>query len=100
MESRYASREAIENATFLGFATDRITRLCRAVGLPEEEASIVDEFERLSRPWNRWSIGARPRWYPSILSDDHAPFELSASFSQGESEIQCYWEAQGEEPSM
>ncbi|APR87932.1 hypothetical protein A7982_13281 [Minicystis rosea] len=74
--------------------------MCAAVGLHDEERAILDAFERVSHPWNRWPIGARPRWYPSILSDDHAPFELSAAFSAGETEIQWYWEAQGEPPSL
>jgi DMATS type aromatic prenyltransferase len=95
-----ATGQTIEDETFLKFGTDRLTRLCRAVGMHDEEPHIVEEFARLSRPWNRWVIGARPRWYPSILSDDHAPFELSAAFSPEDTEIQCYWEAQGEEPSL
>ncbi len=84
MGSSPASREAIENETFLSFGTDRLRRLCRAVDMHDEEARIVDAFGRLSRPWNRWVIGARPRWYPSILSDDHAP-SSSRPRSPGES---------------
>lgn len=100
MGANLASRQAIENETFLSFGAERLRRLCHAVEMDGEEAPILDAFGRLSRPWNRWQIGSRPRWYPSILSDDHAPFELSAGFSREETEIQCYWEAQGEPPSM
>jgi DMATS type aromatic prenyltransferase len=66
----------------------------------DDEAQILETFGRLSRPWNRFPIGRRPRWYPSILSDDHAPFEFSAAFSGAETFVQCYWEAQAEEPSL
>jgi DMATS type aromatic prenyltransferase len=100
MESGHLSREVIENQTFGDFGADRLKRLCRAVGMDDDERRILEAFGQFSRPWNRFRIGSRPRWYPSILSDDHAPFELSAAFSEGETEIQCYWEAQGEAPSL
>jgi len=100
MGSSHLSREAIESQTFLSFGTDRLERLCRAVEMDDEAPRLLEAFAQISHPWGRLRIGARPRWYPSILSDDHAPFELSAAFSAGETELQCYWEAQAEEPSL
>jgi DMATS type aromatic prenyltransferase len=100
MQSNFVSRHEIQAETFLSFGGERLRRLCRAVGMRDDEPRVLDDFAWLSRPWNQWKIGKRPRWYPSILSDDHAPFELSAAFAQKETEVQCYWEAQGEAPSM
>jgi DMATS type aromatic prenyltransferase len=100
MGANLISREAVRDHTFSSFAADRLGRLCRATGMESDQPRILEAFDRFSRPWSRWRIGERPRWYPSVLSDDHAPFELSAGFAAGETEIQCYWEAQGEPPSL
>ena len=93
----YLSREEIQEQTFAEFGSERLTRLCHAVGV-DDAGPWVRAFQRLSRPWGDWRIGAEPRWYPSILSDDHAPFEFSTAFSAAATELQLYFEAQGGEP--
>src|SRR4051794_25038811 len=99
MIPNHLSREQIQAQTFTEFGSDRLTRLAHAVGVDDAEP-LLRSFRRMARPWGDWPIGTHPRWYPSILSDDHAPFELSAAFSPKETELRYYFEAQGDPPTL
>jgi hypothetical protein len=101
MNSSFIPRASIERQTFLEFGVARLWRLCEAVGMGREQASpIIETFRSLSRSWGHWTIGQQPRWNPSILSDDHAPFEFSTASSKGGPEVQIYIEALGDPPSL
>jgi len=99
MSDTTCQRETIAQRTFLEHGESRADALCQALGLPERARSMREVFRSLSSPWGSWTIGDQPRWHPSILSDDHAPYELSVAFWGGPSpNTQLYLEAQDLEP--
>lgn len=93
-------RRTIAQRTLLDHGLHRLNGICHGLGLPERAASMCEVFRSLSSPWGEWPIGLRPRWYPSILSDDHAPYEISVAFHGGTPNTQFYLESQGESPSL
>lgn len=86
--------KAIAQRTFLEHAESRIDAMCQALELPERGRSMREVFRSLSHPWGAWKIGSQPRWHPSILSDDHAPYELSVASWGATANTQLYLEAQ------
>jgi DMATS type aromatic prenyltransferase len=94
------SSSSLARGTLADFGAERLLRLCEAAGLHGDAPAIVETFRRLSRPWGAWPIGERPRRVPTILSDDHAPFELAAAYSGDDVELQFYLEPQGDPPGL
>jgi DMATS type aromatic prenyltransferase len=94
MNSQSHQREIIAQRTFLEHGERHIDTLCQGLGLPERARSMREVFRSLSHPWGGWQIRKQPRWYPSILSDDHAPYELSVTFCGTTPNTQLYLEAQ------
>ncbi len=70
------------------------TALGRAIHASEESvAHAVRVFERLSGPWAELPLGDRPPW-PNDICDDGSPFELSAAFNDGRTELRMLVEPQ------
>lgn len=94
MSDQPDQRALIAQRTFSSHGESRIDAMCQALGLQERARSMREVFRSVSHPWGAWNIGLRPRWYPSILSDDHAPYELSVAFTGATPNTQLYLEAQ------
>ena len=70
--------------------------LCRATGNDAEQALRI--FRDLATTWGGFKRRMGPAW-PSDVSNDHTPFELSVAFNQGQPELRVMVEAYGDPPS-
>lgn len=78
--------------TFRALGASRLAALCRASDFPVEPA--IAGMNALIGPWGDRSVGAAPRW-PSDLSDDGAPIELSLAIEGTRAEPRLLVESQG-----
>lgn len=82
--------------TLHALASDRTRALCRATDVaPEVVLSCIDE---MSATWASRALVDGPP-YPSDVSNDHTPFELSIAFGSGPPELRVMVEAFGDPPS-
>lgn len=82
--------------TLRSFAQERLAALCRAVHFDEETAA--DALDTLVEPWGERPLGEQPPW-PSDITDDHTPVELSLSLGGDRADPRLLVEAQGEDGS-
>jgi DMATS type aromatic prenyltransferase len=88
------SREPSSSLTFQEFGTARLQALCEAVGYGAAETETVKRFFTfMSSPWGSRRIGTTPLW-PSDITDDHTPFELSLALEDARPEVRFLMEAQ------
>lgn len=92
MDPIFATRAAIARKTFLEYGTERLSALCRAVGVADSSNQLLAAFQRILQPWGDTTIGEHPG-YASNVSNDHAPFEFSLAVRQGEPDVQVYIDA-------
>ncbi len=74
-------------------ARRRIEAACETVGRPEWIASGLVVLDELAGEWPSWEAGYDPAW-PSDITDDGSPFELSLAFEGGEPTMRLLWEPQ------
>jgi DMATS type aromatic prenyltransferase len=74
-------------------ARRRIEAACETVGHPEWIASGLVVLDELCGEWPSWEAGYDPAW-PSDITDDGSPFELSLAFEGGEPTMRLLWEPQ------
>ena len=83
--------------TFRSFALERLGSLCRAVDYDVSRA--VDPLDTLIEPFGDLPVGRAPRW-PSDITDDATPIELSLSMEGTRWEPRFLVEPQGEDGSL
>ncbi|CAN5801694.1 hypothetical protein BH09MYX1_BH09MYX1_45420 [soil metagenome] len=76
----------------------RLEALARALGFDADVPVLLATFRQMTAGWGAATVGRTPHW-PSDVSDDHTPFELSVAFHQGEPEIRILAEAMDFPPS-
>lgn len=74
-------------------ARRRIDAACEAVGHPEWSSAGRVVLDELSGDWPSWEAGYDPAW-PSDITDDGSPFELSLAFEGGDPALRLLWESQ------
>lgn len=86
--------------TLLQYGVERIQQLCPVLGFDaRDEKRIVDIFGRMASGWGHLRVGGRPRW-PSDITDDHSPFELSLAIDGDTPELRVLAEIQDGLPTM
>ena len=89
-----ATNEGHAPRTFRGVMEQYAHALSTSIRASDAAASrAMEVFERLSRPWARMTVGDAPPW-PNDICDDGSPFELSAAFNGGRTELRMLVEAQ------
>jgi len=76
----------------------QLSRLCGAVGLADPSAAL-SLFRDMLGAWGHAALGAAPAW-PSDITDDATPVELSVAFTDGAPELRFLVEACGSDPSL
>ncbi|MBN8610604.1 MAG: iron-containing redox enzyme family protein [Deltaproteobacteria bacterium] len=74
-------------------ARRRIDSACEATGHPEWSLAGRVVLDELSGEWPSWEAGYDPAW-PSDITDDGSPFELSLAFEGGDPTLRLLWEPQ------
>jgi DMATS type aromatic prenyltransferase len=73
--------------TFESYATARISELTRVLGFgPDDAARAVDVVRRMTGPWGRWTIDAKPHWRSDACADG-SPLEFSMAIDGGAPEL-------------
>jgi DMATS type aromatic prenyltransferase len=81
-------------ATFFEHGASRVAALCGVCGFDHAGTErTVDLFRRMTSPWGDAPIRKRPSW-PSDITDDHTPYELSLAIENGAPELRMLVEAQ------
>jgi DMATS type aromatic prenyltransferase len=83
--------------TFVQAATGLLQNLCHGLGLAKDygEFQAVQDF--LLQDWGGEEIPARAP-YPSMIGDDHSPFEYSVAFGAEQTELRILVEIQAKAP--
>lgn len=85
--------------TLLHHGSERLSRMCEQLGFDDtDERLILGIFSRMASGWGQLRYGGRPRW-PSDITDDHTPFELSVAIDGGSPELRLLAEIQAELPT-
>jgi DMATS type aromatic prenyltransferase len=85
--------------TLLDVGTDRLSSLLRALEYsPSRVREAVTTFSRFAVPWG--DARANAASWPSDVTDDHTPFELSLALDGAEPETRALVEVQGAVPSV
>ncbi|HEY8942762.1 MAG TPA: tryptophan dimethylallyltransferase family protein [Polyangiaceae bacterium] len=93
------SRPPSTNRTYAEVSASQLEALARALGWNAEELQrALDVQDRLFRPWSRQEI-PRSAPYPSLIGDDHSPYEYSLAFNRSNVELRILLEAQADVPS-
>jgi len=85
------------NTTLRSFAQARLEALCHTVDF--EPAIAAETLDMFLAPWGDCSLRARPPW-PSDITDDHTPVELSLSIEGNRLEPRFLVEVQGRDGSL
>lgn len=81
--------------TWVGLGEKKVTGLCDALDVSRtQRASALNTFRLLIHPWGDQPMSARPEW-PSDITDDHSPFEVSLSMEGESCDLRVLVEAQG-----
>jgi len=81
--------------SYSDFISDKWMAISRGLGLNAGEAqAAVDELNDLIRPWGSRRLGERCE-YPSFLSHDGFPAEMSLSWRDGRPELRVLFESLG-----
>jgi len=90
----------MRRGTLLHHGTERLKNVCRVLGFSsEDEQRMVGVFARMGATWGGWPLGGSARW-PSDITDDYSPFELSVAIDGGEPELRFLAEVQAELPTV
>jgi DMATS type aromatic prenyltransferase len=82
--------------TLFDEGTATFERLTTALELGDDPGAL---FATLIAPLKESRLGQAPAW-PSDISDDHTPFELSVALSGRGAEARCLFEAKGDLPDV
>ncbi|MEU9982160.1 tryptophan dimethylallyltransferase family protein [Streptomyces sp. NPDC050856] len=86
---------AFAQQSYADFLTDRMARACDALGIVRGlSRPVLREVRSLLDPWGRQPIGTRSR-YPSAVSHDGFPAELSVNWSDGPPQVRILFESLG-----
>jgi DMATS type aromatic prenyltransferase len=88
-------REPFAAPTLHDLGATQLAALCAAAGLEPREP--LDLLQRLMQPWGAAPIAQSPPW-PSVVADDHTPFEFSLSLGSSP-EVRVLVEPLGSVPS-
>ena len=81
--------------TWLDFAQLKLAALCGSLDVPKRQAADTEAtLRRMMSPWGN-SPRKRTTSWPSDITDDHSPFELSVSVEPGRVDMRILLEAQG-----
>lgn len=83
--------------TFGSFGNARLEALCRAIDF--DPAPALAAFGALIAPWSDRPLGATPPW-PSDITDDHTPYELSVGIEGERAEPRFLVESQGDDGTL
>jgi DMATS type aromatic prenyltransferase len=73
--------------------------LSQAIGQARAAADYIELQAALLLPWSTRRIPAQAP-YPSLLGDDHSPYEYSVAYGAKGTELRLLFEAQAERPSL
>jgi DMATS type aromatic prenyltransferase len=88
-----SQRRAPVQATLGDLVRLRLGALGRALDLDEEATALTELFGSLQQPWAQRPAGGAPTW-PSDITDDGTPFELSVAFAPRRPELRLLLEPQ------
>jgi tryptophan dimethylallyltransferase len=89
------AQSTIQHLSFSDFLTGKWQALSAACAIDTIEPGVMNALESVLRPWGHKSIGSAP-CYPSYVSADGFPAELSVSWRGGTPEIRVLFEPLGE----
>jgi pyrroloquinoline quinone (PQQ) biosynthesis protein C len=81
------------------YASQRLRKLCMAVGFGGATDNVVQTFRGLLSPWGDMPVGQPSKWV-SEISDDNTPIEFSVAVADGRAEVRVLFEPQGDEPTL
>lgn len=92
------SAEKAPRQSWFDFAQTKLSALCDSLNVPKLQAADAEAtLRRMMAPWGNSPRSAAPGW-PSDITDDHSPFELSVSVEPSRVDMRILLEAQG--PNM
>ena len=80
-------------------AADRLETLLSAAGFGPQVRTNLDVFRRLVQGWGEKPVEAYGAW-PSEISDDHTPIELSVALGERATEVRALLEPQATSPTL
>lgn len=86
-------------STYGETAARQLRALCGALGIEDRAAEYVRLQDALFEPWGGYQVPCDPQ-YPSMIGDDHSPYEYSLAFSGSRVELRILFEAQAKNPSL
>src|SRR5258708_1955458 len=89
-----APHDSLASLALLG--RRQLTVLCPVPCLDVDD--VLGVFDALAQSWGSNHLSDGPRW-PSDISGDHTPYELSVAFDRGAPELRVMAEASGSPPS-
>lgn len=104
---RLLSQDAYESATELpgrgrsfGCVSDtQLKALSLELGFDQDMERNLELQRSLFYPWGAQLVPKRPA-FPSMIGDDHSPYEYSLAFSEGSVELRILFEAQANTPTL
>jgi hypothetical protein len=89
------AQSEIQHLSFSDFLIGKWKALSAACAIDTTEPGVMNALESVLAPWGHKPIGSEPR-YPSYVSADGFPAELSVSWRGGTPEIRVLFEPLGE----
>ncbi|HYQ05026.1 MAG TPA: iron-containing redox enzyme family protein [Polyangiaceae bacterium] len=77
---------------------EKLSALCRAIGLEGKEAEVTGLFSAMIAPWGDTPVAPRADWFSDVC-DDHTPYEFSFVLGE-EPELRILVEALGDSPTL
>lgn len=94
--SPYDDTEHAKGSTLASVGLHKTNALCDGLGLTPAHCLRAQQlFQYMTSPWAQRSSSVKPSW-PSDITDDGTPFELSAAFSGGVPKFRLLVESQSE----
>lgn len=85
--------------TFRRVAEDQLVALSDALGWRREVPRLLGVQNLMLDDWGDWAVPSQPI-YPSLVGDDHSPYEYSLAFEPGFVELRLLIEAQAAAPQL
>jgi DMATS type aromatic prenyltransferase len=98
MNGELKARGEAAGASYFEHGAERLTALCRANGLDDRVAEVIDTFGWLIASWGRRPIAAGTGAWTSDVADDHTPYEFSVVYGGPRPEVRILVEALGDPP--
>ena len=86
-------------STYDEVSRTQLRALSHAIGQARVTAKYVDLQKLLLQPWSTRQVPSSTP-YPSMIGDDHSPYEYSVAYGEKGAELRLLFEAQAEEPSL